>query len=44
LSDLQARVQGATRRLRRRDHIGLGYLKHAGLLDATESTLTCKDQ
>ena len=44
LSDLEKRVQGATRRLRRRDHIGLGYLKHAGLLDSTESTLTCKDQ
>ena len=44
LSDLEARVQGATRRLRRRDRSGLGYLKHAGLLDSTESTLTCKDQ
>ena len=42
LSQLEERVPGATRRLRRRDHIGRGYLKHAGLLGSTESTQFAK--
>jgi len=44
LGELERHLRGATRRLRRRDHIGLGYLKHAGLLDSCESTRLCKGQ
>ena len=44
LGELQEHLYGATRRLRRRDPIGLGYLKHAGLVDTAESSLTRKDQ
>ena len=44
LSGLERHVQGATRRWRPPDHIGLGYLQHAGLLNPSESTLSCKGQ
>jgi len=44
LSELEEHLQDATRRLRRRDHIGMGYLQAAGLLEAAESTLTRKGQ
>jgi transposase len=44
LSELETHLHKATRRLRRRNRIGLGYIKHAGLLEPAESTLTEKDQ
>ena len=36
LGELEGHLQQATRRARRRDHMGLGYLHHAGLLDPPE--------
>ena len=44
LGELEGHLQQATRRARRRDHIGLGYISHAGLLDPAEYVELCKDQ
>jgi transposase len=44
LSELEEHLQGATRRLRRRDHIGLGYIKHAGLLAEADYVQLCEGQ
>lgn len=44
LSELQEHLLAATRRLRRRENIGLGYIKHAGLLDPAECFQLRKDQ
>ena len=44
IDELQHHLKGATRGLRRKDHRGLGYIKHAGLMSEVEYLQLCKSQ
>ena len=44
IDELDQHLQGATRRLRRRDGRGLGYLKHTGWVGEQEYRQLCEDQ
>jgi transposase len=44
LGELQQHLKGATRGLRRKDHRGLNYIKHTGLLSEDEHAELCKGQ
>ena len=44
IGELQHHLHGATRGLRRKDHRGLNYIKHAGLLLEDEYLLICEGQ
>jgi len=44
IGELQQHLKGTTRGLRRKDHRGLNYIKHTGLLPQDEYTLLCEGQ
>jgi transposase len=44
IEELDRHLKGATRGLRRKDHRGLGYIKHAGLMLKPEYLQLCESQ